>query len=120
MQNEDVKQRIVEYIREKGSATYSEIEEIMTAAGYEWQGKICACSDVNTNVVLWQGWNSKAFSLVAEMLKSGEITREPCHVINYLVGGKYLNLPLVKRYTEYKTEHWLPCIFVLGKGNADS
>lgn len=117
MQNEAVKQRIVEYIREKGSITYSEIEEVMTAAGYEWQGQLCSCSGVNTNVIIWQGWNSEAFSLVAEMLKSGTLRREPCHWLNYFIGGKYLNLPLAKRFTNYKTDHWLPCLFVMGESN---
>lgn len=113
----DVKQRIVDYIRENGSITYSEIEEVMTAAGYEWQGQLCSCSDKNPNVVFWEGWNADAFSLVGEMIKSGTVSREPCHWFNYLVGGKCLNLPLVKSYSEYKTEHWLPCLFVMGKRN---
>lgn len=147
MHKESVKQSFVDYIRENGSITYSEIEEVMTAAGYDWRGSLCTCSDVNPNVVFWEGWNADMFSIIGEMITSGTISREPCHwtketlikpnltrsnegtlgskfgalrvnqrVLNYLVGGKCLNLPLVKRYTEYKTEHWLPCVFVLCKG----
>lgn len=110
-----VKQNILDYIRENGSITYPEIEEVMTAAGFKWEGTLCTCSDLNPNVVFWVGWNRAAFSLIGEMIKSGTISREPCHFFNYLVSGKCLTLPLVKRYTAYKTEHWLPCLFVLGK-----
>lgn len=116
MHKESVKQSIVDYIRENGSITYSEIEEVMTAAGYNWRGNLITCSDANPNVVFWEGWNADAYSIISEMITSGTISREPCHWINYLVGGKCLSLPLVKRYTEYKTEHWLPCVFVLCKG----
>ena len=112
---DDVKQRIVDFIRKNGSITYSEIEDVMTAAGFKWEGRLCTCSDMNQNVIFWEGWNDEAFALIGEMIKSGAIKREPCHWLNYLVGGKCLNLPLVKHYTEYKTDHWLPCLFVLGK-----
>ncbi len=107
-----VKQNILDYIREYGSATYSEIEEVMTAAGFKWEGTLYICSDQNTNVVFWAGWNKAALSLIRKMIKSGTISREPCHFFNYLVSGKYLTLPLVKKNTAYKTEHWLPCLFV--------
>lgn len=115
MLEDNVKQSILEYIRKYGSATYSEIEDVMTAAGYEWAGTLCTCSDQNSNVIFWEGWNRAAFALVSEMRTSGVISREPCHPLIYLIGGKYLTLPLVKRKTAYKEEHWLPCLFVLGK-----
>lgn len=110
-----IKQKILDYIRNKGDISYSEIEDVMTSAGFEWKGNLCACSDQNNNVIFWEGWNRAALSLISDMMKNGEIVREPCHVLIYLIDGKCLNLPLVKRNTEYKTDHWLPCIFVLGK-----
>lgn len=110
-----VKKEILAYIRNKGDITYSEIEDVMTAAGFEWRGNLCACSDQNHNVIFWEGWNRAALSLIGDMMKNGDIVREPCHFLNYVIDGKCLTLPLVKQHTEYKTEHWLPCIFVLGK-----
>lgn len=118
MLKEKVKKRILDYIKKNGSITYAEIENVMTAAGFEWQGTLCACSDQNQSVIFWEGWNIAALSLVAELMKSGMVSREPCHWLNYLIGGKYLNLPLVKQFTEYQTDHWLPCLFVLGGGKA--
>lgn len=110
-----MERRIVEFIRENGSATYSEIEDVMSAAGFKWEGRLCSCSNMNSHVIFWDGWNNEALSLISKMIRSGTIAREPCHWLNYLVGGKCLNLPLVKHCTEYKTDHWLPCLFVLGK-----
>lgn len=118
MHKESVKQSIVDYIRENGSITYSEIEEVMTAAGYDWRGNLTTCSNMNENAVFWAGWSGAAYALIGDLIQSGTIAREPCHVINYLVGGKCLNLPVLERYEDLTTEHWLPCLFVLGKGKS--
>lgn len=60
MHEESLKQSIVDYIKENGSAAYSEIEEVMTEAGYDWRGNLCTCSNMNGNAVFWAGLSGAA------------------------------------------------------------
>ncbi len=92
MTKDIVKQRIVDYIKKNGSITYSEIEDVefgatwgfslialvtfcakLAASGYKWEGRLSTCSDMNQNVIFWEGWNDEALKalnlLTAKSLK---------------------------------------------------
>ena len=117
--NEDITtSAVLDYIKNQGGATYADIEEIFSDNGFDYKGDLLLCSEHDPNVVFWGGWNNKAHELICSLIRSGEIVREPCHIIQYLVSGRFSNLPLLQRYSEkskLKNEHWLPCIFTKPK-----
>lgn len=57
---------------------------------------------------------SNAFDVFGELIEEGKIHREPTQLLTYLIDGKALDMPLVKRFWQYKTDHWLPTVFCIG------
>ena len=109
-----MKHKLIEYIRKNEAVSYAELERFFEECGYDYKGNLMCCSDVNSNVIFWVGWNIEAFSLINELIKERKIHREPCQPFIYFIDGKCLSFPIVKNNTKYKTIHWLPCIFVSG------
>lgn len=68
------------------------------------------------NVLLWSGWNKETADMMCEVLKEYPVHREPADPLVYILDGGGMNLPLVKRHMEYKTDHWLPVVFCKGAG----
>ena len=111
-----MKKMITEYIRKNKAVSYVELERLFEKSGYEYKGGMMSCSDKNDNVVFWSGWNSQAFNLIGELIKENKIHREPCQPFIYLIDGKAPTYPVVKSNANFKTLHWLPCVFMPGAG----
>ena len=113
-----IKAAILHFIEHNGSATYADIEDIFRQHDFDFKGDLVFCSEYDINVVFWLGWNAAAHQLIKELIQSGSIIREPCHILNYFLSGKCPNYPLLRRYSEnskLKNEHWLPCVFTKSK-----
>lgn len=114
MKHEEVKQRVLDYITRNSGTTYAEIERVFNMNGYPFKGNLLSCSNRCENVVLWSGWTKDAFLIISDLLESGLIHREPCRTLLYMIDGKALTFPVVKRFMQYKTPHWLPTVFIAG------
>ena len=112
-----IKQAIYNYCKKNPGMTYREIEDIFTANGYHWEGDGLSVSEEDGNVIFWEGWNKSAFDIISEMVRSGNLTRNPCSPLIYLIDGKMLTFPIVRKYPKggYKNPHWLPCAFDAGE-----
>lgn len=116
--DENIKRKILEYIKSNGSVSYAELEYLFEKIGYNYQGSLLTCSDMDRNVIFWGGWNENAIALIGEMISENSIKRQPCDFIIYLIDGKTMNFPLVKKYKKYKSMHWLPCVFNAVQSNS--
>lgn len=67
----NVQEKILDYIRAKESATFGELETVMTEAGFEWRGELFLCSHYYPNVIYWKYWNEQAVSLFTELINAG-------------------------------------------------
>lgn len=112
-----IKQAIYSYCKENSGVTYREIEQIFTANGYRWKGNYSYRSEADENVIFWTGWSKAAFDLIGDMIRSGNLIRNPCDPLLYLIDGKMLTFPIVRKYPKggYKRPHWLPCAFDIGE-----
>lgn len=111
MNNTEMKSIALEYIRKNNGTSYVELERLFEKHGYDYIGNIETVSDKNSNVVFWSGWNRQAFEILADLMKEKQIEREPCKLIVYIIDGKGLNYPVLKRANNINNNHWLPCVF---------
>lgn len=116
MKREEMKKAVLEYINKNDAVSYAELQWLFEQNGYEYRGDVMTCSDQNEHVVFWSGWNEDTFDMIGELIQEGLIHREPTDTLTYLIDGAMMNFPVVKRYTGYKTDHWLPTVFMKGKG----
>lgn len=119
MSNETIKFKILDYLRRNDYASYVEMERIFEECCFDYKGDLVICSIKCENVVFWVNWNKEAIDLINEMKEAGLIQQEVAHPLIYLLDGKGLNLPRVKRNINYKTEHWLPLVFRLTKAGVE-
>ena len=112
-----IKQAIYSYCKENSDVTYNEIEQIFTANGYHWKGNYSSRSEADENVIFWTGWSKAAFDLIGDMIRNGNLIRNPCDSLLYLIDGKILTLPPVQHPPKdgYKKLHWLPWAFDIGE-----
>lgn len=130
----NVQEKILDYIRAKESATFGELETVMTEAGFEWRGELFLCSHNYPNIIYWKYWNEQAVSLFTELINAGEIRLVPIDFgkptyskeINFVSeinndslfylasGNTIVNMPVTTSKSDYKTPHWLPCFICMG------
>lgn len=116
MKREEMKAAVLEYINRNDAVSYAELQWLFEQNGYDYKGDVMACSDQNEHVVFWSGWNKDTFDMMGELIHEGLIHREPISTLTYLIDGAAMNFPIVKRNTDYKTDHWLPTVFMKGQG----
>lgn len=110
--NEPTKAKVFEYIKTNQNVTFAELEHFFEQTGTDYKGDFASYSGANDSVVFWIGWSAAAFSVLSELIEDGKIARKPCEVLNYLIDGKALTMPLATDNRHYKAPHWLPCCFV--------
>lgn len=115
MEKEKIKQLVLDYISRNESVSYAELEWLFEQNGYDYKGELMTCSDQNEHVVFWSGWNEKTFDLMGELVKDGLVHRNPVDPLIYLIDGKTLRMPVVRQVIQYKTDHWLPVVFMKGR-----
>lgn len=111
---EEVKRAILDYISKNNYVSYAELEWFFTEKQIPFKGDLDVLSGKCEHVVFWCGWSKEIFDVFGELIKEGKIHREPTQLLTYLIDGKTLDMPLVKRFWQYKTDHWLPTVFCIG------
>lgn len=106
-----IKTDVLNFIKNHKGTSYVELESLFDKLGFEWRGNLETCSDVCDNVIYWYGWNKEALNILNSLQHDELIEKQPADLLVYLIDGKRLDLPLVKKFKEYKTPHWLPVVF---------
>ncbi len=107
-----MKDRILEYIRQNGDASFANLMDLL---GDEAKGEMCW--EIGTNVILWFGMSEEMCTTLLQMKNDKLIEPVGCSPIIYLIDGHFPQAPIAKRPTlkGYKKEHWLPVLFHLGE-----
>ena len=116
MDTQDIKQKVLEYIRKNDYVSYVELEWLFDKLGFDYHGGYEIYSPVNDNVVFWTGWNEKAIGILNDLKSENLVTQEPAQPIIYLIDGGCMEYPLVRSNVNYKTPHWLPIVYRPLKG----
>lgn len=114
LKKEEMKAELLKYICKNNSVSYAELQWLFEQKDYAYKGELMSCSDQCEHVIFWSGWSAEAFDIVGELLRDGLVHREPTHFLVYMIDGGSLGLPLVKKAVQYKTDHWLPVVFMSG------
>ena len=106
MTEEQMADRIVEFVRDRPAASFP---EIMAAVGPEAKGEFEW--SIAPNTILWVGLSEKiikAFQMVKDRVRP-----HPSGALVYLMDGAALTLPIAKSLTKqgYKKPHWFPVVF---------
>lgn len=107
----DLKQELYDYIKKNGSVSYAELEHFFEQHNFDYKGIYEIYSDVCDKVMFWSDWSKEAIDLINELQTEKKIRKEPCQPIIYLIDGKTINLPIVRKLKDFKTPHWLPTVF---------
>lgn len=115
MSREELKERIIQYVKENPGVTYPALERFFESIGYDYTGSAEACSSACEHVVFWDGWSREAFGLLAELIREQKIKREPSPFWAYLMDGACMELPRFEgtNYRQLRTDKWLPVWFVV-------
>lgn len=98
-----LKQRILDYVRATDHVSFAEL-------GNHFEGftggdhALCKAH----NIILWAGMTEEAVQAMMSLLTEKLITPHPSSQLVYLIDGRSLTLPIVKRVRKYKNPHWLP------------
>ncbi|MGD0652739.1 MAG: hypothetical protein ABSA16_00200 [Thermoguttaceae bacterium] len=97
--------------------TFAELYKIGEKEGFPMYGDLAISLPNDLNLILWAGMSEEFFEAVKALFESGQIEREPTHVLTYLVDGRSLNLPVAKRPPKsgYKEPHWIPIVLRVKK-----
>lgn len=110
---------ILKYIKDNDHVSFAEVERELEKAGYvekSAEGTYPAVmSSKWDKVILWISDNRLVIAAVTELLDRKRILMEPCAPLVYFAGGQVLNLPIVKRLCDHKTDHWFPVVLRLRK-----
>lgn len=116
MKREEIKKKIIDYINMFNHVTYVELQNLFDEIGYDYRGNLDIISEKCDHVLFWCNWNKETIELFSELQREGKIHKEPTQFFTYLIDGGGLQLPLVKKNVQYKTDHWLPIVFCKGPG----
>ncbi|HDH4130934.1 TPA: pathogenicity island protein [Staphylococcus aureus] len=115
MNRNRMKQIILEYIKRHEGTSFVEIEQLFEDNHFNYKGNGTYSSGEHHNVIFWSGWNKQAFNIIAELRTDGHIVMNICELIIYMVDGKYLSLPVLRKPSDAKNECWLPITFSKSK-----
>lgn len=102
MKKDEMKTKVLEYIERNDHVSYAELEWLFEQNDYDYKGELDALSERCEHVVFWTGWQQEAYDMLGELISEGKVHREPTTFLTYLIDGKTLLLPQVKRNTQYK------------------
>lgn len=111
----NIELNVLTYINNNQGTSYAELEHLFDELNFEWRGNFDICSGQCENVILWTGWNKEAIEVINNLKRSEKIEQVLTDPIIYLIDGKALNMPIVKKYKDYKKPHWLPVVFTTNK-----
>jgi hypothetical protein len=61
-----------------------------------------------SNLIYWGGLSEETTKTIKGMLEGGEIYFRRTSLINYIIGGAPLKLPIAKHIHSFQKPHWLP------------
>ncbi|MEB7657624.1 pathogenicity island protein [Mammaliicoccus vitulinus] len=111
-----IKQKVLEFIDGNDMTTYAQIESVFEECDFDFKGYIKMTSQVKPAGIFWDGWNKEACSIVRELQDEKKIKMDICPIINYMVDGTVMKLPVAKNLN-FKRDHWIPVGFLSTKNN---
>lgn len=111
-QLEEAKEAVLEYVRYNRGASFVELEDVLKEKGLvrptpEGTSEVIKAHGYE-NIILWESTNSLIVEAFISLVAEGKVVPHPTHELVYLMDGKSLAYPLVKKAKDYKETHWLP------------
>ena len=113
-----MKNKIIEYFKRNGGIGISFAELSKRIEGFN--GEIAMTFSKKPNLVMWAGMSREAFDAMRELMEERKISITSTTQLVYLIDGMSLQLPIAKRFKDYKKEHWLPVTMRLMRDNKNA
>lgn len=107
-----VKSLLEDSINDKGSMSFTEIEEFLKLNSIEVKGET-TWKNYEANIIFWYGMSEIMSDSLKDLNEEGIIQIIRTVPDTYYADGKHPDLPLAKRppCNGYVKEHWMPIIF---------
>lgn len=97
-------------------ASFVEIEQALSAAGFDPGGDLGIEHPKYANLFMWGGVSEPFLTALNELLRARLVHYRPTELLVYLADGKLLQMPQAVRPPKngYREPHWVPTIIDLG------
>ena len=103
---------LLDYITKNRGTSYVNLQDVAEKAGYEVHGDNASTHEQYPNVIFWAGISDVFADAIASLYNNEQIKHRPASLLVYMVDGRTLKFPLVKKLKDYKTPHWCPVVLV--------
>ena len=105
-----IKELIKNYLSTKRGVSFAEIDRMLDNYNIKHNGTKCIYFNKDSNIIAWIDMSEDYMNAILELEEEKVTDMKPCEFIIYMVDGKVLNLPVVKKARNYKELHWAPCV----------
>lgn len=105
---EKMKAMILNLIKEKGSISFAEIENMFDDKDIEYNGDSVIGPSKYKMIHYWINMSDIFASSIIELREENKIEFNPCDIMFYFIDGKILKYPIVTKKYQYEEPHWLP------------
>ncbi|WP_368916308.1 hypothetical protein [Staphylococcus epidermidis] len=108
----NLKDKVLEFIRENGSTYIYELKPLFDEAGIPFEGDRSLTFDGDKNKVFFYHCTTESGSVVQELYQENKISivHNPRYVMRYLLDGKVPPLPLSITNDELDKPSWIPVV----------
>lgn len=113
MKIEEIGDKLVEFMLEKKSISFVNINRFFAEQEVEYHGdKAIALDKDHPNILRWINWNDFAIDVYDYAMKKlgDKVEINTCAPLIYAIDGCILTIPVAKSIRNYKNERWLPVI----------
>lgn len=115
MKDTIIRKHILDLIHRKPGTSFMEIEKMFEQEGITYKGEEALSIRDDSNIIIWNGWNTKLVDVFVDLVSEGLILMKPVNPVLYMVDGTdepIFKLPLPEElHINYNKPHWLPVMF---------
>lgn len=75
------KKKLLKFVRERGTVTFTDLEEFFEQQHYNFRGEAGILLK-DSRLAAWNGWNKRTFRVFMDLVKSGKISMERTGMAN--------------------------------------
>lgn len=105
-----IKKAIADKVMTYDHVSFVEVQKIFDSHNFDYNGNSAICHPRYANLIFWDGWNVTAIKILTETLKEYSIMMHTSFVLNYIIDGVVLDLPIAKKMRSYKRDRWYPVV----------
>lgn len=111
LKEEKYDEAAVQYILDLNHVSFVELRKFLEPY-MPVDGDRCMLYPHYPKVRIWWGMSKEMAEVVKKIMSHGKVELKPTPPLLYMVDGFVTTLPVVQKVYQYKTDRWLPMIFI--------